>query len=34
MKGNVLKLLLTTYTHIQFSIGSKIVDRKYCNHVF
>ena len=36
VKGNVLKLklLLTTFTHIQSSIGSKSIDRKVCNHVF
>ena len=34
MKGNFLKLLLTTFTYIQSSIDSKIIDRKFCNHEF
>ena len=37
MKGfeiNLLKLLLTKFTHIQSSIDSKIIDRNVCNHVF
>ena len=34
MKGNILELLLTTFTHIQFIIDSKIIDRKVCNHLF
>ena len=34
MKGNALKLLLITFTHIQSSIDSKSIDRKVYNHVF
>ena len=35
MKGNVLNLLLTTFTHIQSNIDSKGIEKKkVCNHVF